>query len=265
MPDWFESSLGRALLEQERRNCADLVPSEYYPRSLQVGAPAADFLGGIESGERFFIGETAKRAAQACAGGKKIHCAAANASAMPFAGRSHDLVVLPHTLDFCDDPHAVLREVSQILTPRGCVVIIGFNPWSLWGAVRLLKKASRRPQLPWRGRYCRLGRVQDWLALLGFELAGARMLVYQPPLQSERWRRKLACIDKAGERWWPGFGAVYVIIGRKREIAPVGRIDPQLQWRRLLPGMAQPAAQNAGRNAARAAPAASKRKLTCAP
>ncbi|MGR3913267.1 MAG: class I SAM-dependent methyltransferase [Gammaproteobacteria bacterium] len=249
MPDWFESSLGRALLEQERHNCAGLVPSGYYPRSLQAGAPGADFLGGVESGERFFVGDSVESASRACGGRRKTHCAVAHASAMPFAERSQDLIMLPHTLDFCDDPHAVLREVSQILTPRGCVVITGFNPWSLWGAARLLKRASRRP-LPWRGRYCRLGRVQDWLALLSFELVGARMLVYQPPLQNERWRRKLAYLDKAGARWWPGLGAVYVIIGRKQETAHGRRGATLLQWRRLLPGMAQPAAQ---RTAARTA------------
>ena len=249
-PDWFNSSLGRALLEQERDACAKLAPSGYYPRGLQAGGAAVDFLGGIECGERFFIGGTEECAARAANGGG-AHCALADAAAMPFGGRSQDLIVLPHTLDCSDNPRAVLREASQVLTPQGCLVITGFNPWSLWGAAWLPAKYLKRGTPP--RRYCRLGRVQDWLELLGFELAGARMLAYRPPLQNEKWRGKFAWLDKAGARWWPGLGAVYVLVGRKREIALDGRGDARLEWRRLLPGMAQPAAQRAAPAVSRAA------------
>ena len=240
MSDWFESSLGRSLLEQERLHCHHLIPSGYYPRSLQAGLPFLSFLGGVETGARFFIGEHALRPG-ASSEPPPIHCATAKASAMPFAEKTHDLIILPHTLDFCDDPHGVLREVNQILVPQGCVVITGFNRLSLWGAIRPLMQGANR--WPWCDRYRRVGLVQDWLSLLGFELAGAAMLAYQPPLQSEKWRRKLAFIDKAGARWWPGLGAVYVIVGRKKERAMRGHGAARLQWRRLIPGMAQPAAR----------------------
>ena len=255
MSDWFESSLGRSLLEQERLHCHKLIPSGYYPRSLQAGLPSFSFLDDIETGGRFFVGECALRGrgasryhetgeAEDNTGQKDappVHCAVAKSSAMPFADKTHNLIVLPHTLDFCEDPHGVLREVNQILVPQGCVVIIGFNRLSLWGAIRPVMKGANRQ--PWCGRYRRVGLVQDWLSLLGFELAGAAMMAYQPPLQNEKWRRKLAFIDNAGARWWPALGAVYVIVGRKKEIAVRGRGLTRLQWRRLLPGMAQPAAR----------------------
>ncbi len=256
MTDWFESPLGRALLEQERLHCGNLVPSGYYPSSLQAGRPSLNFLDGIETGSRFFIGERALETADDSDSGsgsgfgdsataRPVHCAIAKSSAMPFADKTHNLIVLPHTLDFCEDPHGVLREVNHILVPLGCVVITGFNLLSLWGAIRVLMKVSSRA--PWSGHYHRVGRVQDWLSLLGFELVGAAMLGYQPPLQNERWRRKLAFIDTAGARWWPGLGAVYVIVGRKQEIARRGRGAARLHWQRLLPGMAPPAFRNAAR------------------
>ena len=257
MSDWFESSLGRFLLEQELLRCRDLVPSGYYPNSLQAGCPSIVFLDELETDGRFFVGERALKTSRSperrdvhdtttdtTATAPPVHCVIAKPSAMPFADKTHNLIVLPHTLDFCDDPHAVLREVSHILVPQGCVVITGFNQLSLWGVVRLMMKASGRA--PWSGRYRRVGQVQDWLALLGFELVGAAMLAYQPPLQNEKWRRQLDFIDKAGARWWPGLGAVYVIVGRKREIAVTGRVAARSRWRRLIPGMAQPAAQNTG-------------------
>lgn len=242
MDDWFDTPLGRALLEQERRRCRDLVPSGYYPSSLQIGRPAVDFLDGIESARRFVVVDAVRAAGAAgearADAGPPVHRIVAKGSALPFADKTHNLVVLPHTLDFCEDAHAVLREVNQILVPQGCLVIIGFNQLSLWGALRPVMRALERP--PWTGRFRRVGRVQDWLSLLGFDLAGAAMLAYQPPLQSEKWRRKLTFIDTAGARWWPGLGAVYVIVGRKQEIALTGR-GAARRWR-LLPGMAQPAA-----------------------
>ncbi|MDD9858593.1 MAG: methyltransferase domain-containing protein [Gammaproteobacteria bacterium] len=243
MRDWFDTPLGRSLLEQEQRQCRALVPSGYYPSSLQVGRAAVDFLGGIESGRRFVVvDQEFIRAgggdAGATAAGPPVHRVVAKGAALPFAEKTHNLIVLPHTLDFCEDAHAVLREVNQILVPQGCLVITGFNRLSLWGALRPVMRALARP--PWTGRFRRVGRVQDWLSLLGFDLAGAAMLAYQPPLQSEKWRRKLNFIDAAGARWWPGLGAVYVIVGRKQETALTGR-GAARRWR-LLPGVAQPAA-----------------------
>ena len=248
MNDWFESSLGRSLLEQERRHCRNLVPSGYYPRSLQAGQPSINFLDGIETGERFFVGTRVAQMSGETGDGeadRQVHCAISKSTAMPFADKTHNLIILPHTLDFCADPHGVLREINQILAHRGCVVITGFNQLSIWGIVRLLMKASSRQ--PWNGRYYRVGRVQDWLSLLGFELVGASMLAYQLPLQNENWRRKLDFVDNAGARWWPGLGAVYVIVGRKKEIGVTGRSVTRLRWSRLIPGMAQPATRNAAR------------------
>ena len=59
-----------------------------------------------------------------------LHC---DFDALPFANHSLDLVVLPHALELARDPHLTLREVERVLVPEGRVVIIGFNPASLWG------------------------------------------------------------------------------------------------------------------------------------
>ena len=48
-------------------------------------------------------------------------------TALPFPDQSLDLVVLPHTLELSQDPHATLREVYRVLVPEGKVVVCGFN------------------------------------------------------------------------------------------------------------------------------------------
>lgn len=253
MRDWFETSLGQFLLAQERQRCRALLPSGYYPSSLQVGQPSLNFLEQLTTDRRFFIGECAPppTAQPHEWSSARVHCALARAAAMPFGNKTHNLIILPHTLDFCEHPHAVLREVNHVLAPQGCVVITGFNRLSLWGAMRALLHSGKRP--PWHGRFHRVGQVQDWLALLGFDLVGASMFAYQPPLQSDQWRRRLSFIEQAGARWLPGLGAVYIVVGRKEEIAITPRQRVQPKWQRLMmPGVAQPTARRALKAAAQA-------------
>lgn len=276
MNEWFKTSLGRAIINQEKEKCAQLIRSEYYARSLQVGIPEVNYFEDIEVSTRFVVDtqyqtpftsgppepvhEHAHEQAHEQAHEKNQHChyLVSSSAALPFPEKSHDLVILPHTLDFCPDPHEVLRQTSQILVAEGCIVIIGFNLISVYGMIKLCahdkkgdkkddKKDRPKNKMPCSGHYYRVGRVQDWLALLGFDLVGAAMTGYQPPVQSEKWREQLAFIEKAGERWWPGLGGVYVIVGRKREMAVTALPKSTRTWHRLIPGIAQPAAQRHAR------------------
>src|ERR1019366_694210 len=65
--------------------------------------------------------------------------------ALPFDAASLDLVVLPHALELARDPHRTLREVERVLVPEGRVLIIGFNPASLWGTRQRPRRVRRRP------------------------------------------------------------------------------------------------------------------------
>ena len=243
---WQNSSLGKALLETEIDRCKDLVPSQYYANALQVGLPRFSYLRDIEIRQRFIVDTGNLDSLPGLAPDypyfRNHHYVVSGSSALPFPERSHSLVVLPHTLDFSDTPHEVLRQVTQVLEPEGCLVIIGFNQLSFYGGFRLFRK-----QQPWNGKFYRIGRVQDWISLLGYDLVGAGMIAYRPPLQSLKWRNRLEFLEKAGDRWWPGLGGVYMIVGRKREIAVAPRTIAQPTWRRLLPGIAQPASQRAAR------------------
>jgi hypothetical protein len=88
-------------------------------------------------------------------------------------------VVLPHALELARDPHQTLREVERVLVPEGRVVIVGFNPASLWG----LRQRAGRVRAGWAGRnqplylprageFIGYWRLRDWLRLLGFEGRG---------------------------------------------------------------------------------------------
>ena len=108
-----------------------------------------------------------------------LHC---DFDALPFANQSLDLIVLPHTLEMTRDPHQALREVERVLMPEGRVVIVGFNPTSLWGLRQRLGHVRRglglgrgKPLfLPSEGEFIGYWRLRDWLRLLSFEVERGR-------------------------------------------------------------------------------------------
>ena len=150
-----------------------------------------------------------------------LHC---EFDALPFESSSLDLVLLPHTLELARDPHLALSEVERVLVPEGKVVIAGFNPASLWGlrqgGGRLLGRLGVRRSaglfLPTEGEFIAYSRLRDWLRLLSFEVEAGRFGCYRPALRSDKWLSRSAWIDSLGPRWWPVFGAVYLLVAVKR-------------------------------------------------
>jgi hypothetical protein len=67
--------------------------------------------------------------------------------------------------------------------------------------------------------------------LLGFEVQVSRFGGWTPALGSERWLQRLQWMDKAGERWWPILGGVYLLMATKR--VPGGRLLEARPWRKL--------------------------------
>lgn len=135
---------------------------------------------------------------------------------LPFASASIDLIVLPHVLEFAQEPHQVLREVERVLIPEGQVIICGFNPVSLWGARQILGRLSDSYFLPQEGEFISLPRLKDWLKLLNMEVNGGHFGCYLPPFESEKWLNRFSFMENAGDRWWPFFGAVYMVQAIKR-------------------------------------------------
>lgn len=245
MDRWLNSPVGKSVIQAETAALSEVVPSGFYARSLQIGISGISYLGGIEASERYIVDVNIDHSDGYSKKPSDGYFMKASPHALPFPERSQNLIVLPHTLDHCGNPHDVLREVDQILEPEGCLAIIGFNKYSLYGSVHVFM--SKTGKMPWNGKFYSVGRVQDWLLLLGYDLVGARMLVYRPPISSERYHAKLQFLEKAGNRWWPGLGSVYMIIGKKREIMLMQRRQLSPAWTKFLPSVVQPAPQRVAR------------------
>lgn len=135
---------------------------------------------------------------------------------LPFASQSLDLVVLPHVLEFSRESHQILREVERVLIPEGQVIISGFNPASLWGLRQAAARISGVHFLPQNGDFISLPRLKDWLKLLNMEVNRGHFGCYAPPCKADHWLQRFAFMEKAGDRWWPYFGAVYIVQAIKR-------------------------------------------------
>jgi SAM-dependent methyltransferase len=200
--EWFASPLGEYLLEKERAYLDDVTPDIFGFHALQLGMPEVDLLQESRIAHRMRI---------AAVDHPDVY---AKSHELPLATNSIDLVLLPHVLEFAAEPHPVLREVDRVMMPEGRLVIVGFNPWSLWGLRSAL--GFSRNEFPWNGRFVSLLRVKDWLALLGFDVSAGRLVGYAPPFDNAKLRRRFGFMEPAGDRWWAVGGAVYMLQAIKR-------------------------------------------------
>ncbi|HEY0665319.1 MAG TPA: methyltransferase domain-containing protein [Gallionella sp.] len=208
MSEWFATPQGRYVLAREHLYFDHTVGDIFGYNALQLGLPEHDFLQQNRMPLRF------------CAGNQRGNAVRLECTELPFDTDSMDLVLIPHVLEFSDNPHQVLREVERVLRPEGSLIISGFNPRSLWGVRRyfggLRNGKVCRQCYPWRGRFIALSRLKDWLALLGFEVVGGRFSAYAPPFQQAAWLERSAFMEKAGDRWWAVSGGVYFLHAIKR-------------------------------------------------
>lgn len=218
--DWFETPPGQYLLEWERAQFDGALADIFGYHALQLGLPELPLLQSNRMPHRWV-------ASAPCGHGTELNLdpsrvmLATDYAALPFPANSLDLVVMPHALELGVDPHAALREVERVLVPEGRVVISGLNPASLWGLRQRRAHLYRRLGLgklflPQGGEFIGYWRLRDWLRLLSFEVETGRFGCYRPSVDSEQWLRRLEWMDRAGERWWPIFGAVYFVVAVKR-------------------------------------------------
>jgi SAM-dependent methyltransferase len=211
---WLATPPGQYLLAWEQQQLDAAVADIFGFHALQLGLPELDALRANRMPHRWLAVDAAGQVAQAA-----LHC---SSDALPFPDQSIDLVVLPHTLELARDAHLTLREVERVLMPEGRLVIMGFNPASLWGLRQRWGRLRRRLGgkaplfLPRSGEFIRYRRLRDWLRLLSFEVEGGRFGCYRPALAGERWLQRFAWMDHIGDRWWPVFGGVYYLLAVKR-------------------------------------------------
>ncbi len=205
MRDWYATRAG-ALLLSDIKVCLDrLLPEIFGYHAVQIGcvAPKAALTEG--SRIKHWVNM------DMIPFGVDLMAAA---TALPFDADSIDLVVLWHTLDFATEPHRVLREIERVLIAEGQLIIVGFNPWSLYGLWHLA--LGWRGRVPWCGNFFSNSRLKDWLSLLGLVVETCEYRGFRPPIQRARILRYLASMERLGCSVLQIFGGVRLLVARKR-------------------------------------------------
>ncbi|WP_353249613.1 methyltransferase domain-containing protein [Salinisphaera sp. T31B1] len=152
---------------------------------------------------------------------------------LPLASGSVDAVVITHGLEQVADPHALLRDCARVLSERGQLVALVFNPLSLW-ALRQGLPSRRSTRFQPCSAPPSAGRLSDWMRLLefcpeqlwryglGFPVFGRGFRVGR----EHRWMQSIAWCSQA-----------YLMTAR-RQVSPRTPVAGSLRKRRRLPAAA---------------------------
>lgn len=229
---WSETPQGRYVLQWAQKRSEQAVTDVFGFHALQLGLCETDFLKTNRIPLHLALGSSTSAG---------VVC---ELSDLPIASQSVDLIMLPFMLETATEPHQILREIERVLRPEGLLVIIAFNPWSLWGIRRicrhLLAHLFVRPrQFPWDGHFYSVARLRDWLQLLGFEVERGAFGCYTLPCESRRNLDRLSFLEAAGDRWWSFAGGTYLLRAIKR-VGGVRLIRPWKATRKSLRMLAAP-------------------------
>lgn len=216
--DWYSSSLGGRVAREEREALTAMVRDLFGYQLLQLGelGDHVSHLDACPIRRKLLLSHRPGDADDGRIVGDAQH--------LPIASDSIDAVILIHTLDLSPDPHQVLREVERVLIAEGRVIVVGFNPFSLWGLWRLFGRW--RGRVPWCGHFLSYPRLNDWLHLMGFGVERLDVMEFRPPTRGSGFEG----IERLGRRAWPMLAGVYVVRAVKR----VSRVTPLRQrWSRL--------------------------------
>ncbi len=230
--EWLATPLGESLLTQEARVVEEALDGIFGEECLQIGlwGDARAFLRYSRTQRAALIADTLPDDAAATAS------VFGEPHKLPVQDDSVDCVLLPHTLDYSDRPHAILREVHRVLRPNGHVVLLGFRPGGLWGLRRLVPGAGLPPGAD---HMISDRRLSDWLKVLDMRIQALSGYFFRWPLPglkgsvSPVWERR-------GRRWWSELSACYLLSAQKR----VGTLTPvRPQWStkpKVVAGLVEP-------------------------
>ncbi len=218
---WFNGPLGRTVYAAEIEQLEDILPGLFGYHILQYGYSAeSNYLTAsrITNKTILFLDNTELD--------NSVTAVHTSAEELPIAMDCVDVIVLPHILEYSKDAHKLLREMERVLIGDGHVVIIGINPFSLWGLWHLFK--CWWGEMPWSGKLISIPRLKDWLSLLDFEVEKINGFFFSPPLNNQNLLKKLIPLERLGRYCWPIFGGLYVVVAKKRTV-PLNPI--KMQWR----------------------------------
>src|SRR3990167_3902713 len=120
---WYQQPPGSWLTELERSQLAYVFAKCHGDFLMQIGG-ARDLLHCIDLPVKHHVHLVTESILSACP-----HIQA-DVSELPIQPDSVDVILLAHVLEFAKSPGRLLKDIYQLLSPGGQLIILGFNPWS---------------------------------------------------------------------------------------------------------------------------------------
>ena len=211
----MKNALGSYLLAWEQQRCDQAVADIFGYHSLQMGLPMLQALRQNRMPHQWVAASSTdvllENSPCQALDTVQLHC---EPEALPFPEASLDLLVLPHTLELCQDPHAALREAVRVLVPEGRLLLFGLNPYSLWGVQQGVERVQAPALNAWNG--VPAWRVRDWLSVLAMDVVAADFGCYAPAVETSAWLQRWHWMDKLGAKVWPALGGAYCMLAVKK-------------------------------------------------
>lgn len=221
--------LGKSLLETEQQLLAMVLDKHFGKHALLIGVPHQyELLQATRIPCHSLVSPLIHQE-------KNFRHIEGDFHELPILTGSIDLVMLPHALEFVDNPRQLLAEACRVVKPEGLIAICGFNPYSTWGLKRIMM--TKHKTAPWTGHFIHALQVKNWLQLSDFKMESQKMAMFRPPINQSSLYQKLHFLERVGSICFPIFGGIYVLLARAKVI-PLTPI--RLKWKQKLSGIRLP-------------------------
>jgi SAM-dependent methyltransferase len=202
LQNWFSSPTGQRILAREQQEIDKALSCLFGYHLLQMSALP---------NERLYQSSRICHCCRVSFDAKHPAELASHFETLPLADESVDVTLVHHALDFSENPHQLLSEVSRVTIAHGHIVIVGFDPLSLTGAIKPFAQLANVSPF-WLRHSLGCNRITDWLKLLGFEAKETYLGHSLTPMMASRSGRLGASLYRNTQL---PFGHFYCIVARK--------------------------------------------------
>lgn len=234
--EWFATPIGQRFMRDEQAVVAralDTVFGEHLVQIGEWGAPET-FLAHARTQRKTLVDW--REGAQADV--------ISQPNRLAIASDSVDAVLLPHTLELVESPHALLREVGRVLRADGHLIVLSFAPGGLWAMRYLL---SRRGFPAGQQHLIRERRLRDWLELLSFAVGPAQRYCHTLPLSRSNYFARLP--DETFAATWLPFLHGGLCLEAQKRVMPLTPVRQMWRTRplRVVSGLVEPTTRSSSR------------------
>jgi len=239
--EWSKTNFGHSLLAVEQTEINKILPLFSGNYLAKIGGPKHNaFLHNSPIRQKIYLTTDASQHINHHHSTKNIIECAYNA--LPLSPESIDVALVHHVLEFEQNPHLILEEISKTLIPQGHIIIIGFNPKSLFGLQHYFTKNINANFTKFKQTNCiSATRIKNWLEQLNFVITTHLTCYFRPHSQNATLLQTLQPLEKIGGLMRINCGACYILVAQKKLLG-VTQIENHVLSKHLSFGYLKPSA-----------------------